>query len=145
MLRILLAEDNLADVLLVQKALEEHRIPHELYVVRDGAEALAFLARMGQGQTPCPDVVLLDLNLPKVDGSAVLSAFRRHPQCVHTPVVVVTSSDAERDRARMAELGATRYFKKPTDLDAYLLLGAVVREVAGESPEGNRESSARQT
>ena len=140
MLRILLAEDNIADVLLVQKALEEHRIAHELHVVRDGAEALAFLARMGQGQLPCPDVVLLDLNLPKVDGSTVLSAFRRYPQCVDTPVVVVTSSDAELDRARMAELGATRYFKKPTDLDAYLQLGAVVREVAGESRGGNRES-----
>jgi CheY-like chemotaxis protein len=136
-LRILLAEDNLADILLVQKALEEHRITHELHVVRDGAEALAFLARVGQpGQIPCPDVVLLDLNLPKVDGPTVLSAVRRHPHCVHTPVVVVTSSDAERDRARMAELGATRYFKKPTDLDSYLQLGAVVREVAGERRRG---------
>jgi CheY-like chemotaxis protein len=74
-----------------------------------------------------------------VDGHAVLSAFRNLPQCVHTPEVVVTSSDAESDRARMAELGATRYFKKPTDLDAYLQLGAVVREVSGQSPEANHE------
>ena len=131
MLRILLAEDNFADILLVQQALEEHQIPHELHVVRDGAEALAFLARMGQGQMPCPDVILLDLNLPKVDGAAVLSAFRKHPKCAQTPVVVVTSSDAEKDRSRMAELGVTRYFKKPSDLDAFLQLGAVVREVAG--------------
>jgi CheY-like chemotaxis protein len=133
-LHILLAEDNPGDVLLVQEALAEHRVAHELHIVRDGGEALAFVAQMGQpGGTPCPDLLLMDLNLPKVDGSEVLSEFRKHPACAHTPVIVVTSSDAQRDRARMAQLGIARYFRKPSDLNAFLNLGAIVREVIGES------------
>jgi CheY-like chemotaxis protein len=137
-LHILLAEDNPGDVLLVREALAEHRIAHELHLVRDGGEALAFVAQMGQrGGTPCPDLVLMDLNLPKVDGSEVLSEFRKHPACAHTPVIVVTSSDAQRDRARMAGLGVTRYFRKPSDFNAFLKLGEMVREVVGELG-GNR-------
>jgi CheY-like chemotaxis protein len=130
MVQILLVEDNLGDILLVQRALEEHGIAHEMHVVRDGAEALAFLSRIGQpGGTPCPDLLLLDLNLPKVEGPAVLRQFRAHAQCATTPVIVVTSADTAKDRARVAELGVDRYFKKPSDLDAFLQLGAVVREV----------------
>lgn len=129
-MHILLAEDNLGDILLVQRALKEHHIEHELHVVRDGGEALAFVAHMGQpGETPCPDIVLLDLNLPKVDGPTVLKEFRKHPACARTPVIAVSSSDTQKDRAQMAELGVDRYFKKPSDLNAFLLLGAVVREV----------------
>lgn len=132
MIRILLAEDNVADVILVQHALAEYRIAHELHLAKDGAEALAFLARLGRpGQPPCPDLLLLDLNLPKVDGAQVLTKFRQHPECARTPVIIVTSSDAERDRARLAALGIARYFRKPTDLAAFLPLGAVVREVVG--------------
>ena len=131
MLNILLAEDNIGDILLVQQALEEHRIEHQLHLVRDGAEALAYVARMGEtGEVPCPDLVLLDLNLPKVEGWEVLSELRKHPDCAHTPVIVVTSSEMQKDRERLAELGVTRYFKKPSDFEAFLKLGGVVREVA---------------
>ncbi len=131
MLRILLAEDNPGDVLLVQQALEEYHIDHELHVVRDGGEAMEFLAHMGEpGEAACPDIVLLDLNLPKVDGHQVLSEFRKHPSCTHTPVIVVSSSDLPKDRARVAALGISRYFRKPSELDAFMLLGSVVREVA---------------
>lgn len=135
LLHILLAEDNRGDVLLVQQALVENGIQHELHVVKDGEQALRFVARMGKpGEPPCPDVFLLDLNLPRVDGPQVLREFRRHPKCTETPVIVVTSSDAPKDRGEMAALGVTRYFKKPTDLDAYMKLGAVVLEaVAGKS------------
>ena len=130
MIHILLVEDNLGDILLVRRALDEHGIAHELHVVRDGAEALTFLARIGQpGGTPCPDVLLLDLNLPKIEGPAILREFRAHARCATTPVIVVTSSDTVNDRARMAEIGVDRYFKKPSDLDAFLQLGAIVREV----------------
>ncbi len=132
MMHILLAEDNLGDILLVRHALEEHHVSHELHVVKDGGEALAFLAGMGKpGKAPCPDVMLLDLNLPKVDGSQLLREFRKHPECAHTPVIVVTSSDAQADRKRMTELGVTRYFRKPSDLDAFLELGSVVKEIVG--------------
>ena len=74
---------------------------------------------------------LLDLNLPKVDGPQVLREFRKHPECSDTPVIVITSSDAREDRARMEELRVARYFRKPSDYGAFLRLGAVVREVAG--------------
>jgi CheY-like chemotaxis protein len=131
-LKILLAEDNLADILLVRKALAEHKIPHDLQIVRDGEEAIALFERMDDANgIPCPDLLLLDVNLPKVDGPEILSAFRKHPRCAHTPVIVITSSDAWRDRERMAQLGIAYYFKKPSDLDAFLNLGAIVREVAG--------------
>ena len=127
MLRILLAEDNPADVLLVRQALKEQRVEHELHLVRDGEEALAYLAQM---RSP-PDLVLLDINLPKVDGPEVLREFRKRPECKKTPVVVVTSSDALRDRKQMADLGSTRYFKKPSDWESFLRLGEIVREVMG--------------
>src|SRR5271170_7479094 len=115
--KILLAEDNLADVLLVRKALEEHDVPYDLHVVRDGEQALTFIASMGQPDGPaCPDVVLLDVNLPKIEGAEILSEFRKHPRCAETPVIVITSSDAYRDRDQMAQLGIAHYFKKPFDL-----------------------------
>ncbi len=130
MLNILLAEDNRGDVLLVQEALKAHRVQHTLHIVRDGAEALAFVERIGQpGGPPCPDLVLLDVNLPKVDGPDVLKALRSHQSCTRTPVIVVSSSDSPKDRSRMAELGIARYFKKPSDFEAFLKLGALVGEV----------------
>ena len=130
MLHILLAEDNFGDVLLVMQALTEHQVHHELHVVKDGDEALQFLERMGQaGEPPCPDVLLLDLNLPKVDGPQVLQAFRNNPACAKTPVIVVTSSDAPADRKRVKDLGATAYFRKPYELAEFMRLGAVIKEV----------------
>ena len=135
-LNILLAEDNRGDVLLVRQALEEHDIEHQLYVVQDGAQAIEFVAQMGKpGGVPCPDVILLDLNLPKADGPEILTEFRKHPECTTTPVIVVTSSDAIKDRARAAELGISRYFKKPSEFDEFMKLGAVVREVVDETPK----------
>jgi CheY-like chemotaxis protein len=129
-LHILVAEDNYADVILFQEALEHHEIEHELHVVPDGEAALNFVARMGTSrETPCPDLVLLDLNLPKVDGPTVLEEFRKHPECAQTPVIVVTSSDAERDRANVAALDLTTYFRKPSDFDAFMELGALVKLV----------------
>jgi chemotaxis family two-component system response regulator Rcp1 len=134
-LQILLAEDNLGDVLLVQYALKSHNIPHELHVVRDGDEALAIIEHMGEPDgIPCPDLMLLDLNLPKVDGPEILGKFRKHPYCAETPVIVISSSDAHRDRERMAQFGIARYFRKPSDLNAFLKLGAVVAEVVEGKP-----------
>jgi CheY-like chemotaxis protein len=133
-LHILLAEDNPGDILLVQEALQEHRIQHHLHVVHDGAKALEYLAQLGKtDEAPCPDVLLLDLNLPKVDGTEVLAEFRKRPECVHMPVIVITSSGAQRDRVRVSELGVARYFKKPSDFDQFLELGAMVREVVEET------------
>jgi CheY-like chemotaxis protein len=128
---ILLAEDNNGDVFLIQQALQEHHIDHALHVVRDGGEALDFVLRMGTPDVPCPDLILLDLNLPKVEGTQVLGAIRKRPECSDTPVIVVTSSDAPMDKERVAKLGITSYFKKPFDLDEYMQLGATVSQALG--------------
>ena len=136
---ILVAEDNDADIILFQEALQHHQIEHQLHIAIDGQAALDFVARMGTTpDIPCPDVMLLDLNLPKVDGPTILKEFRKHPECQHTPVVVVTSSDAEKDRAKVAAYGATRYFRKPSDFEAFLELGAIIHEVITEQAQAGR-------
>jgi CheY-like chemotaxis protein len=140
MLQILLAEDNYADVLLVQQALRAHDIGCELHVARDGEQALNYVTHMGQpGGMPCPDLLLLDLNLPKADGAQVLREFRQHPECASTPVIIVTSSDAPNDRASVNQLGVSRYFLKPLDLDAFLQLGETVREVIAVEQSRDRQ------
>ena len=129
-LLILVAEDNRADVLLFREALQHHHIEHHLHVVSDGQSALQFVAQMGTSPAiRCPDLMLLDLNLPKVDGPTILQEFRKHPECAHTPVIVVTSSDSEKDRAKVAEFRVTRYFRKPSDFDAFMELGRIVKEL----------------
>ncbi len=130
-LRIFLAEDNPGDVELVRVALREHAIVCHLSLATDGFEAKRFIERMGSDpDAPCPDLLLLDLNLPKADGHEVFAMFRAHPLCVHTPVIVVTSSDAQTDRERAAALGAAHFFRKPSDLGEFLKLGGVIRQVA---------------
>ena len=129
-LRILLVEDNRGDVLLVRESLREHQIKHELYVVRDGQEALDYVGRMsGPHEVPYPDLILLDLNLPKVDGSTVLSELRQRPGSAHVPVIVVTSSDSAKERERMAQLGIGYYFRKPTEYADFMQLGSIVKQV----------------
>ena len=126
---VLVAEDNYADVILFQEAFEHHQIEHQMHIVTEGQAALEYVARMGTSEeTPCPDVMLLDLNLPKADGTSILREFRKHPKCEHTPVIVVTSSDAEKDRAKVAAFQVTRYLRKPSDFDAFMELGAIVRK-----------------
>ena len=130
LLHILLAEDNRGDVLLIREALREHHVEHDLYVLNDGLQAARYIEHLGEASdTPWPDLLLLDLNLPHWDGHELLQLFRAHPLCKGIPVIVITSSGAEADRKRAAELGATRYFQKPSDLDEFIRLGAVVREV----------------
>jgi CheY-like chemotaxis protein len=134
-LKILVAEDNRGDVFLMREALLAHGIEHDLFVIQDGAEALAYMERMGKSpDAPCPDVFLLDLNLPKVEGHQLLARFRGHPLCRDTPVIVVTSSDAQRDRERAALLGAARYCRKPSDIDEFMQLGAVIKEGVHRTP-----------
>jgi len=130
-IRIFLAEDNPADVDLVREALREYEVEYELWLASDGQEAKRFIERMGTGpDSPCPDLIMVDLNLPLVSGHELIALFRKHPQCVQTPLIVVTSSDSRKDREQSAEFGA-RYFRKPSELGEFLELGAVVREAAG--------------
>ena len=120
-IEVLLVEDNPGDVRLTREALKEGKVCNNLSVVRDGVEALAFLRRQGQyGDAPRPDVILLDLNLPRKDGREVLEEVKADPALRSIPVVVLTSSEAERDIVQAYALHANCYITKPVDLDQFI-------------------------
>lgn len=122
--KVLLVEDNPADINLVEEALEEAKLDCELHVMRDGVRAFEFLEQLdAQQDRPAPDVVLLDLNLPKIGGEEVLKRLRMSPKCQRVKVLIISSSDAPADRERMIKLGATDYFRKPPSLAQFMLLG----------------------
>ena len=130
-LLILLAEDNPADVILIEEALNEHGLRYSLRVFRDGAEAASFLGTIQcKDDSGCPDIALLDLNLPKVEGHELLRMIRAHPVCSNLPVIIVTSSDSPEDRQTAARFGASYYFRKPSNLTEFMKLGAIVKDVA---------------
>ncbi len=118
---ILLVEDNPADARLTVEALKEARALNELSTVQDGAEAIDFLRRRGRhAHAPRPDVIFLDLNLPKKNGIEVLREIKTDPEFGRIPVVVLTSSRAEQDIVRSYNLQANCFVTKPVELDAFL-------------------------
>jgi CheY-like chemotaxis protein len=120
---ILLVEDNPGDVRLTQEALKEGKVYNNLHWAKDGVEALSFLMREGEhANAPRPDIILLDLNLPKKDGREVLEVIKRHDRLKHIPVVVLTTSKAEEDVLRSYELHANCYVTKPVDLDKFIVV-----------------------
>jgi CheY-like chemotaxis protein len=125
---VLLVEDNPADADLVEEAFAEANIDCQLYILRDGAQAIEFIERLDSGLSQaCPDLVLLDLNLPKVGGEAILERLRSSPMCKSVKVLIVSSSDAPTDRKRAMELGASEYFRKPSSLEQFMAFGPKVR------------------
>jgi len=124
-------EDNPEDIFLVKEALDYHKINADLVCQRDGEEMVRYIEQIDAGAAPCPDVVLLDLNLPRHNGKAVLARMRKSPVCGQVPVVIVTSSKDERDQADIKRLGATRYFHKSIDFEEAMSLGTVILEVTG--------------
>ncbi len=134
--RILLAEDNDGDVFLVRRALEKRGLLHELVLAHNGEEALVWLDRhtgVSNGDA-APDLILLDLNLPRVDGGQLLSHIRKTDSFSRTPVIVLTSSDSPKDRQMALELGANLYFRKPTDLASFMDLGRIIEETLEGTP-----------
>ena len=132
-LRILLVEDNRADVFLVEEAIKAHGVPVEIHAVEDGAEAVAVIERAETDPDAFfPGIVVLDLNLPKKSGAEVLRLMRQSPRFKTLPVIVLTSSDSIRDRTEVARLGADRYFRKPATYDEFLEVGAVLNEMLAE-------------
>jgi CheY-like chemotaxis protein len=118
---ILLVEDNPADVRLTREALKEAKVLNTLHIVEDGTAALEFLRKQGQyAGSPLPDLILLDLNLPKKDGREVLAEIKQDEQLKHIPVVVLTTSRAEEDVVRTYNLHANAYVTKPVDLKQFL-------------------------
>jgi two-component system response regulator len=124
---ILLVEDNPGDVRLLREAFREARVGSMLYRVEDGVEALAFLRRQGKHRAaPRPDLILLDLNLPRKDGREVLTEIKLDDDLKGIPVVVLTSSPEEQDLLRTYSLGANYYLTKPVGLDQ---LAEVIRAI----------------
>ncbi|MFD6819591.1 MULTISPECIES: response regulator [unclassified Streptomyces] len=124
---VLLVEDDPGDELMTREAFEDNKIGNTLHVVRDGEEALDFLYRRGAHTgAPQPDLILLDLNLPKYDGRQVLEEIKSDPALSHIPVVVLTTSAAEEDILRSYKLHANAYVTKPVDLDQFI---AAVRQI----------------
>lgn len=126
---ILLVEDNPGDVRLTKEALREGKLSTNLSVAPDGVEALAFLHQEGKyAEAPRPDIVLLDLNLPKMDGREVLASLKADPDLRRIPVVVLTTSQAEQDILRTYDLHANCYITKPVDLDQFI---TIVQSIEG--------------
>lgn len=124
---VLLVEDDPGDELMTREAFEDNKIGNNLHVVRDGEEALDFLyRRAAHADAPRPDLILLDLNLPKYDGRQVLEKIKSDPALSHIPVVVLTTSAAEEDILRSYRLHANAYVTKPVDLDQFI---AAVRQI----------------
>ncbi len=123
----MLVEDNPGDVDLTLEALRDARVRNNITVARDGVDAMARLTRQPpHAEHPRPDLILLDLNLPRMDGRELLAAIRANPELAHIPVVVLTSSAAERDIARTYALHANCYVTKPIDLEQFI---EVVRSI----------------
>jgi two-component system, chemotaxis family, response regulator Rcp1 len=120
-IEILMVEDNPGDIRLTMEALKEAKVRNNLHTVEDGVEALAFLRREGRYvEVPRPDLVLLDLNLPKMNGREVLAEIKEDPDLRRIPVVILTISQAEQDIVKSYNLHANCYITKPVDLDQFL-------------------------
>ncbi len=131
---ILLAEDNPADVQLVREALESRAVACDLQIVADGEQAVRFIEQMDQNPgLNCPEILLLDLHLPKVDGAEILRRLRASERCSQIAVVVMTSSESPRDVENAARHAAVHYFRKPSTLAQFMQLGDVVKEIIARS------------
>ena len=126
-IEVLLVEDDPGDVVMTREALAESKVMNELHVVSDGEAALRFLRQEGEfTEAPRPGLVLLDLNLPRLDGREVLAAVKSDPGLRRIPVVVLTTSQAEEDILRSYDLHANAYISKPVDFDRFL---DVIRQI----------------
>ena len=137
-IHIFVVEDNPGDVHLLRMALRAAKLNCELTVVEDGREALDFVQRRGKYEnTSVPDLALLDLNLPKNDGIEILEAMRANPALAGVPVAILSSSSSPHDQARVARFHISRFIAKPPDLDQYLEIGVIIRQLLLET--GSRD------
>jgi CheY-like chemotaxis protein len=136
---VLLADDNPSDVYLIREALREHAVDCTLRVAPDGKDALRILSgEVGDGEAQSINLIILDLNLPRHDGIEILQRLRDSAILRHVPVVVLTSSDSPRDRLMANQLGAVRYLRKPSNLNEFLSLGAVFKDLLGQNEKLSR-------
>lgn len=128
-IKILLVEDNPADAKLAAEALKDARVPNELTVVTDGVQAIDYLNKNGAySEAPRPELILLDLNLPKKNGFDVLKVLKSNPALRSIPVVILTTSKAEEDIAKSYSLNANCFITKPIDLNEFLEVVKTIEE-----------------
>ncbi len=125
--RVLVVEDNPTDVLLIEEALGEHEVWHEMVVLKDGDEASKYLKHLAENSKP--DLIILDLNLPKRDGFGVLNEYRASPTLSFVPIVILTSSDSPADRLRAKGIGVSAFLQKPMTLEEFIALGPRFRAI----------------
>ncbi len=134
---VLLVEDNATDVFVIKKVLADCGPGLDVRVARDGQDALRYIRALATDPSAaCPALVLLDLNIPKITGQEILRELRSGSRCNLIPVIIVTSSGAEADRAAAKLLRADGYFKKPNSIAAYKELGELVRNVLDKVKHG---------
>jgi chemotaxis family two-component system response regulator Rcp1 len=127
---IVLVEDTEPDALLVREALEQSGLKFDLRVLDDGEQGIDFVDALDRDAAlACPDLFLLDLNLPGKTGRQILERVRQSPACRHVPVVIVTSSASYKDKSQATQLNAAGYFRKPSRLDEFMRLGPYVRDL----------------
>ena len=132
-IRLLLVEDSPADVYLVKEAMRAEGSPFHLEVADNGETAIEILDRVDADATePAPGLLLLDLNVPRKDGTQVLERLRHSPRCGEIPVIMISSSDSPAERQRAFALGVTEYFRKPSNLNEFMQLGKLVRRLYGQ-------------
>ena len=132
---VLVVEDNESDVFLIQEAIDGAKLIVTIHVVNDGEQAVQFFDRADEDMSmPCPSLIILDINLPKKQGREVLKHLRESRRCSHALVIVVSTSVSSWDRKQMEQLGADEYFRKPSDYEEFMRLGAIVRELLERLP-----------
>jgi len=128
-LSLLVVENSPADVFLVKEAMKEEGLGCQMEVADDGEKAIRILDDVDAGSQEVPNLLLVDLNVPRQTGTQVLERLRRSPRCGNTPVVMMSTSDTAVERKRAFDLGATEYFCKPSSLAEFMQLGKLVRRL----------------
>ena len=131
-MHVLVVEDNPTDALLLRRALTEHGVDYEMVVVGDGEEAIEYLEKCEGAK---PELIIVDLNLPKEDGIEVLKVYRSSPSFFETQMVILTSSDSPSERQRAEIIGVDAYLRKPIELDAFLALGGTLKKLLELPPK----------
>jgi CheY-like chemotaxis protein len=139
--QIVVAEDNHADIMLIQEALKMHGVDCEIAVITDGAEAIRYFRVLDlDSRSPVPDLVLLDMHLPKCDGEDILKALRSTERIAQTPVLIMTGSATSEIEKIAQKHAALHYFKKPSTWMQFAELGTIVRNLL-EGPEANHSET----
>ncbi len=131
---VLIVEDSAADIGLLREVFQEHRVNCEVTVVINGERAIQFVDEIDAGERTCPDLILLDLNLPKRPGKDVLKRIRESKVCGQAPVVILTSSDNQRDKDDVAPFHPSRYVRKPSGFDEFMQLGELFKRMLYPKP-----------